>query len=210
MTVYNRDMELPKIIAIVRLPEYSAAVRVAEALEKGGVSALEFTFTGAGVPEAVEEVRRRFPELKVGVGSVRTTEQVNIASSCGAQFIVTPALNPQVNKLSKSYGLTVASGSLTPTEMLQAVESGADYVKVFPIRHLGPQYIKDVLAPLPDLRIVPTGGVDHTNARSYLDAGAVAVAVGGSLVDTQAVARGDFGVLTERAAELIRATEGNR
>jgi 2-dehydro-3-deoxyphosphogluconate aldolase / (4S)-4-hydroxy-2-oxoglutarate aldolase len=200
-------MNLPKIIAIVRLAEYSKAVEVAEALSLGGITCLEFTLTGKGADDAVKAVRKRFPNLLVGLGSIRTQKDVELALECESQFIVTPAFVPEVVKFSTKNNLPIVCGTITPSEMLQATDAGAPFLKVFPARSFGPKYIQDVLAPLPDLKLVPTGGVDASNIKAYLDAGAVSAGVGGKLVDAASVERNDFQSIINSAKELIQAIQ---
>jgi 2-dehydro-3-deoxyphosphogluconate aldolase/(4S)-4-hydroxy-2-oxoglutarate aldolase len=126
----------------------------------------------------------------------------------GAQFVVTPTTSPAVIRACVARGTPILSGALTPTEALTAHEAGASMVKLFPARFGGPQYLRDILAPLPFLRIVPTGGVGAENARAYIDAGAVAIGVGGSLITVQAVAQADWGRITAGARAVVEAIRG--
>jgi len=191
-----------KIVAIVRLEDYTRAVEVARALIAGGVSVLEFTLTGKGANEAIAAVRQNLGDAAcVGVGSVLKPEDAHAAIDSGAQFVVTPALRKQVIAACVNRGTLVLSGGFTPTELLEAYEAGSELVKLFPAQQGGPRYLKDVLAPLPFLKLVPTGGVSAENARDYLAAGAVALGIGGNLVSKQAVAAGDF----ERIPAAARA-----
>ena len=198
-----------KIVAIIRLEEYSRAVDVARALVAGGITALEFTLTGRGAVEAVGAVRGALGDAAcVGVGSVLRPEQADDAISGGAEFLVTPALRPDVIARAVSRGTLVLAGGLTPTELLAAHEAGAGLVKLFPARLGGPAYLRDILAPLPFLKLVPTGGVSAENARDYLAAGAVALGIGGNLVPAPAVARGDFAQITAAARACVAAAGG--
>jgi 2-dehydro-3-deoxyphosphogluconate aldolase/(4S)-4-hydroxy-2-oxoglutarate aldolase len=142
------------------------------------------------------------------VGTVLNVEAAEAAIGAGAQFVVTPTMSPAVIRACVAHGTPILSGALTPTEALAAHEAGADMVKLFPARFGGPQYLRDILAPLPFLRIVPTGGVGAENARAYLDAGAVAVGVGGSLISAQAVAQADWGTITAGARAVVQAVRG--
>lgn len=195
-----------KIVAIVRLDAYERAVEVAQALVAGGVNVLEFTLTGTGAIEAITAVRQALGDAAcVGVGTVLRPEEAISAIDAGAQFVVTPALRKPVIAACVNRNVLVLSGGFTPTELLEAHEAGAALVKLFPARLGGPNYLKDVLAPLPFLKIVPTGGVGAANAREFLAAGAVALGIGGNLIAKQAVAAGAFDQITAAARECVIA-----
>jgi 2-dehydro-3-deoxyphosphogluconate aldolase/(4S)-4-hydroxy-2-oxoglutarate aldolase len=195
-----------RIVAIVRLERYDRAVEVAQALLEGGITAVEFTLTGAGANEAIAACRAALgATMQIGVGTVLDDRAAAAAIGAGAQFVVTPALRPEVILACKSRAVPVLCGAFTPSEALTAHELGADMIKIFPARALGPQYIKDLLAPLPFLKLVPTGGVGPENARAYLDAGAAAVGIGGNLVASSAVAAQDWGTITATARACVAA-----
>ena len=194
-----------RLVAIVRLRDGAALLEVAGALVAGGITTLEFTLTTPGAITAIERCRARFGEAVVGAGTVLDADGARRCLAAGAQFLVSPGFDPDVIAAARVGGALAMPGAMTPTEIVVAWRAGADVVKVFPARALGPRYIADVLAPLPDVPLMPTGGVDATNAADYLRAGAVAVAVGGSLVDPAAVARGDWAALTARARALVAA-----
>ena len=195
-----------KIIAIIRLDDYARAVAVARALVEGGVPVLEFTLTGQGAIEAVVAVRKALGEaVCAGVGSVLHADDARAAIDSGAQFVVTPALRKPVIAACVSRNTPIVCGGFTPTELLEAHEAGAEFVKVFPAQLGGPRYLKDVLAPLPFLKLVPTGGVSAENARDYLAAGAVALGIGGNLISKQAVANGAFDQITAAARTVMAA-----
>ena len=195
-----------KIVAIVRLDDYTRAVEVAQALSQGGINVVEFTLTGKGAIEAVSAVREALGDaVCVGVGSVLKPEQVQAAVDAGAQFVVTPAVRQQVIAACVNRDTLVMAGGFTPTELLDAHEAGAELVKLFPAQQGGVRYLKDILAPLPFLKVVPTGGVSSENARDYLGAGAVAVGIGGQLVSKQAVAAGQFDLITTAAQACVAA-----
>jgi 2-dehydro-3-deoxyphosphogluconate aldolase/(4S)-4-hydroxy-2-oxoglutarate aldolase len=198
-----------KIVAIIRLDEYSKAVQVAQALVEGGISALEFTLTGKGAIEAIGAVRKALGDAAcVGVGTVLSPEDATSSIDGGAEFVVTPAVRPAAIAACVNRGVLVLSGGLTPTELLAAHEAGAELVKLFPARMGGPAYLKDVLAPLPFLKIVPTGGVSAENARDYLAAGASALGIGGNLIPAKAVAASDFAQITATAKACVAAVRG--
>jgi 2-dehydro-3-deoxyphosphogluconate aldolase/(4S)-4-hydroxy-2-oxoglutarate aldolase len=193
-----------KVVAVVRLDSGEQLVNVAEALKAGGITAIEFTASTPGAIDMIKEAATRFGDrVLLGAGTVLDPETARAAILAGAEFIVTPALNLATIELCKRYGKPIIPGALTPTEILTAWQAGADMVKVFPASVMGPGYLKAVLAPLPQVRLVPTGGMSADNAAEYLKAGAVAVGVGGKLVDKAAVARGDWQAITAEAQRLM-------
>lgn len=205
MTIVEKILE-QKIVAIVRLENYDRAVEIARALAAGGVNILEYTLTGRGALEAISFVRRELGDaVIVGVGSVLHSDDANASLDAGAQFVVTPALRKQVIAACVNRRAPILCGGLTPTELLQAHEAGSDLVKLFPAQLGGPRYLRDVLAPMPFLKLVPTGGINPENARDYLNAGAAALGVGGNLISKKAVASGEFEEITEAARALVAA-----
>ena len=194
-----------KIVAIVRLDSGEQMVRVAEALNAGGIFVIEFTCSTPGALDMIKEASGYFgEEVLIGAGTVLDPETARAAILAGAEFIVNPTINLDTIEMCKRYGKPIIAGAMTPTEMLTVWEAGADLVKVFPASNIGgADYIKAVLAPLPQLRLVPTGGVSADNAAQYLKAGAAAVAVGGNLVNKKAVASGDWAMITAEARRLI-------
>lgn len=196
-----------KIVAIVRLDSGEQLVRVAEALKEGGISVIEFTCSMPGALDMIKEASGRFgEEVLIGAGTVLDPETARAAILAGAEFIVSPTINLDTIKMCKRYGKPIIAGAMTPSEMLTVWEAGADLVKVFPASVIGGvDYIKAVLAPLPQLRLVPTGGVNADNAAQYLKAGAAVVAVGGNLVDKKVVSRGDWAAITAEAQRLVSA-----
>lgn len=195
-----------KVVAVVRLDSGDQLIKVAEALKAGGVTAIEFTVPTPGALDMIKQASAYFgDEVIMGAGTVLDPETARAAILSGAQFIVTPALNLKTIQLCRRYGKPVIPGALTPTEILTAWEAGADMVKLFPADSMGPAYLKAVLAPLPQVRLAPTGGISADNAAEYLKAGATALGVGGKLVDKHAVARGDFAALTAEAQRLMQA-----
>lgn len=200
-----------RLVGIIRLAQYTQPVEVAHALVEGGVQVLEFSLTGAQALAAISAAGDALgTRAYVGAGTVRTVEDVNNAADFGATFIVTPAYNRAVLQACRQRDLPVLCGALTPTEMMNALQDGADLIKLFPARLGGPRYVKDLLGPFPDLQLVPTGGVSAENARDYLEAGAVAVALGSSLVPKEAVARRQFADITRAAADCVRVVARER
>lgn len=207
MTTVERVIE-QKIVAIVRLDNYATAVEVAHALVAGGISVLEYTLTGKGAIEAIEKVRAALGDkVCVGVGSVLKPEEANAAIDSGAQFVVTPAFRPLVISACLNRRIPILCGGFTPTELLQAYEAGSELGKLFPATLGGPRYLKDVLAPMPFLKLVPTGGISPDNAREYLAAGAVALGMGGNLISKKAVASGAFGEITAAAKATVASIQ---
>ena len=194
------------VIAVVRLADLTDAVAVARALIAGGVRAVEFTFTNRDAARAVSETSAAVgDDGYIGAGSVLDPETARAAILAGARYIVTPTTKPVTIELCNRYGVDALVGALTPTEMLTAAEAGAAFIKVFPASLGGPRYLKDVLGPLPQLRLIPTGGVTVDNAADFITAGAVAVAMGSNLVDEATVAAKRWDVITERARRISTA-----
>jgi 2-dehydro-3-deoxyphosphogluconate aldolase/(4S)-4-hydroxy-2-oxoglutarate aldolase len=199
-----------RLVAILRLPDLTDAVPLVSALLHGGVRLVEFTLTNPDAGKAVEQCRmaiKQFDqgEAAIGLGSIRTIDEAKLALDCGSQFVVTPIYAPDVIKLCKNANTMICSGAFTPTEIYNAHSDGSEIVKVFPARGLGPNYIKDVLAPMPFLKLMPTGGVDLSNVQAYFSAGAIAVGVGGQFVDATAIKNRDWPAITLSAQSFVRA-----
>ncbi len=193
-----------KLVAIVRLDDLSIAKELTKALIDGGIRAIEFTLTNSDAVAAIAEIRELVDNsIIIGAGSVITAEQVWAVADAGAQFVVSPVWKRAVNSACGETGLPFMPGAFTPTEILRAWEWGASAVKVFPANHLGSRYIKDVLAPLPHLRLMPTGGVNLDNVREHLDNGAFALGVGSSLISNEAVADRDWDRLRDNARRYV-------
>lgn len=193
-----------KIVAVVRAPSPDVVMDICNALADGGVDVLEITFT---VPDALDLIRQVRDTLGdricLGAGTVLDPETCRAAILAGAEFVVSPTLNLDLIRLCKRYDKAVMPGAFTPTEILTAWEAGADIVKVFPADVGGPAYFKAIRGPLPQVRLMPTGGVNLDTAQAFLDAGAVALGAGSSLVPKDAVASGDMGRITEIAKKFI-------
>ena len=193
-------------IAIIRLDDLSEAVAIGQALVAGGLTALEFTLTNSAALEAVAQARAVLGDTAmVGVGTVLDAAAAQASIAAGAQFLVTPIVRRDVIDEGRAQHVPVACGAYTPTEIWEAWQAGAALVKVFPARALGPGYIKDVLAPVPELKLVPTGGVDLENCAAYMKAGAYSVGIGSNLVDPKLVAAKDWAELTRRARAYVEA-----
>jgi 2-dehydro-3-deoxyphosphogluconate aldolase / (4S)-4-hydroxy-2-oxoglutarate aldolase len=204
----SRDSTLQRIldggiVAVVRSESPDRLVEVVRALAEGGVTAAEITLT---VPDAIEVIRKvrdaMGDSIVLGAGSVLDPETARAALLAGAEYIVGPNLNLDVIRLCRRYGKVVMPGALTPTEVVAAWEAGADVVKIFPADLGGPPYLKALRAPLPQIRMMPTGGVDLSTAEAFLKAGAACLGVGGSLVEAKAVALGDFARIKALAGQF--------
>jgi 2-dehydro-3-deoxyphosphogluconate aldolase/(4S)-4-hydroxy-2-oxoglutarate aldolase len=196
----------PGIVAIIRADSSDQLLDVAQALLDGGVTAMEVTMTTPNALEVISEVSAKFgDDILMGVGSVLDPETCRSAILAGAEFVVTPVTKPEVIRMSNRYGKPIASGAFTPTEALLAHESGADFIKIFPADQAGPAYIKNLLAPLPMLQIIPTGGVTPETAADFLRAGCVALGAGSSLVSKEALKNKDWSGITATAQRFVEA-----
>lgn len=202
------------IVSIIRVENSTEAIKSAKSLKEGGIYVIEVSMVTPGALDAIRAISQEFgKEVLVGAGTVLDPETARATILAGAEFIIGPTLNREVIEVCNRYSKIVVPGALTPTEILTAWELGADLVKVFPARLVGPKYIKDILGPLPQVRLVPTGGVNLENAGEFLKAGAVMVAVGGALVDKKAVKEGRFDIITEKARkflEVVKKVRENR
>jgi 2-dehydro-3-deoxyphosphogluconate aldolase/(4S)-4-hydroxy-2-oxoglutarate aldolase len=208
-----REIEEGGVVAIVRFDRSEDLIQVARAVQAGGVRVIEFTMTTPNALRIIEESVREFgQDVLLGAGTVLDAETARAAILAGAEFIVAPTLSPSVIEVCRRYSKVVIPGAFTPTEILTAWECGADFVKVFPAEFGGPGYFKAILAPLPQVKLIPVGGVSLETIADFIRAGASAVAVGSNLVKKSAIAAGEFDELTELArgfvAEVARAREG--
>ena len=203
----NDVLSATKVVAIIRGMAPEVCVKLAGAYQEGGIRLVEVTFDQSGDPQAtvtaIRAIRDAYPNMHVGAGTVITGTQLDLAIGAGAEFIVTPNCNPKIIRKANAAGLVTMPGTITPTEMVTAHEAGADYVKVFPVRVLGPAYIKDVLAPLKHLKLIAVGGVSPDNAADYIKAGCVGIAASGSLVNKDWIAAGEYDKIAAVARQLI-------
>jgi 2-dehydro-3-deoxyphosphogluconate aldolase/(4S)-4-hydroxy-2-oxoglutarate aldolase len=199
------------VVAVIRLKEPDKLHSVIDALAEGGVRALEVTMT---VPRAIELIAELAPRLppgfQIGAGTVIDAETARLAIMAGATFVVGPVLKPDVITTCHRYDVAVMPGCFTPTEILTAWEHGADVVKVFPATSLGPGFFKDLRGPLPQIKMMPTGGVTIENAGAWIKAGAIAVGAGTALLDAAAIEAGDFRVIAERARLIVARVSAAR
>lgn len=196
-----------RIVAVVRLDAPNACIEVAEALRAGGVKIIEIAMTTPGALDVMNSMREEFPDLLVGAGSVLTEEDVDACAEAGAEFQVAPVFNPSILAYALERGIVFSPGVFTPSEAYSAWSQGAQIVKVFPAARLGAKFISDLKAPMPFLRLMPTGGVSRDTIVDFLQAGADVVGAGSWLVDKQAIRRGDFGVITDKARALACAVQ---
>jgi 2-dehydro-3-deoxyphosphogluconate aldolase / (4S)-4-hydroxy-2-oxoglutarate aldolase len=190
------------LVAVIRADSPEQAARIAEACELGGVAAVEITFTVPGASGVIEHLAKKVPRpILLGAGTVLDPETARIAILAGAQFVVSPALNLETARLCNRYQVPYLPGAATIREVIEAMESGADIVKIFPGETLGPAFVKAVKAPLPQAQLMPTGGVSLDNVADWINAGAVAVGVGGTL--TAGAKKGDFASITHLARQFV-------
>jgi len=221
-TSYHKIMSFPQkmqvlgriatagLVAVIRADNPEQAERIAEACALGGVAALEITFTVPGASGVIEHLAKKVSgQILLGAGTVLDPETARIAILAGAQFVVSPALNPDTARLCNRYQVPYMPGAGTVREVIEAMECGADIVKVFPGEILGPAFVKAVRGPLPQAQLMPTGGVSLENVADWIKAGSVAVGVGGNL--TAGAKTGDFASITQLArqfAERIKEARG--
>jgi 2-dehydro-3-deoxyphosphogluconate aldolase/(4S)-4-hydroxy-2-oxoglutarate aldolase len=200
------------IVPVIRAATPELAMRAAEAILAGGIPVFEITMTVPGAPAVIRALADRFGDRAVvGAGTVLDVEAANLCIDAGAAFIVSPGLDLATVAAAHARRVPAMPGALTPTEVIAAWKAGADLVKIFPASAVGgPKYLRALRGPLPDVKLLPTGGVNATTAADYIAAGASALGVGSELVDPAALARGDDAVLTDRARELVAAVRKAR
>ena len=206
-----QQIEVCGIVAIIRANSADELIEAAAAIHAGGVDVIEVTMTTPNALQVINDVSSTYGDkVLVGAGSVLDAETARAVMLSGADFVVSPVTKPDVIEICNRYGKVVIPGAFTPTEILMAWETGADYVKVFPSSGVGADYIKDVKAPLPQIPLVPTGGINAENAADFITAGAAALGVGSALVNNQLIAAGEFATLTERAERLVKEVQRAR
>jgi len=192
------------IVAVVRSQDSQQLVEVVRALAEGGVTVAEITMTVPGALDVIRQARQALgDQVLLGAGTILDPETARAALLAGAEYIVAPTVNLDVIKLCQRYDKLVMPGAFTPTEILAAWEAGADIVKVFPADVVGPAFFKALRGPLPQVRLMPTGGVDLTTAAAFLKAGACCLGVGGQLVEPDAIAKRDFNRIRDMAKQYV-------
>jgi 2-dehydro-3-deoxyphosphogluconate aldolase / (4S)-4-hydroxy-2-oxoglutarate aldolase len=206
LSALNRLLQIG-ILPVVRAASADEAIAIGDAVVAGGIEALEITMTVPGAVEVVGQVSRRYGDrLLIGAGTVLDAEQARQSIEAGARFIVSPIVDEDTIATCRAAQVVVLPGALTPTEVVRAWRAGADLVKVFPCGAVGgASYIKALKAPLPEVRLVPTGGVTLETVAAFFAAGASAVGVGADLCDVAAIRRGEPGRITEAARAYVRA-----
>jgi 2-dehydro-3-deoxyphosphogluconate aldolase / (4S)-4-hydroxy-2-oxoglutarate aldolase len=204
-SVVNERIERTGMIPVIRAESSDEAARVVEAIAEGGVDVFEVTMTVPGAVDLISSLAQRFgDEALVGAGTVMDPESANRCIDAGARFVISPSFDPATVAACVERGVTVMPGALTPTEIVTAWGAGADFVKVFPAGAVGGAgYIKNILGPLPHVKLIPTGGVSATNAADFIRAGAKAVGVGTELVDLKAIRQGNSNIITETARRFL-------
>ncbi|MBN9390739.1 MAG: bifunctional 4-hydroxy-2-oxoglutarate aldolase/2-dehydro-3-deoxy-phosphogluconate aldolase [Chloroflexi bacterium] len=203
------------VVVVIRLDDLSKAADLTRALLDGGVTALEFTMTNPQALEVLTAIKSAFPEFTqgtavIGAGTVLTPDDARAALAAGAQFVVTPVSNFETIKVCTDAGVPIVPGALTPTEIINAWNAGASAIKVFPARAFGPAYFKDLREPLPFLKLIPTGGVSLGNGADFIKNGAIALGVGGNLVDKKLVAAGDWEAIRQKTAAYVELVKKAR
>ncbi len=202
----------PPIVVILRAPDASRFVEVARALVDGGIRAVEFTFTSRGCAAAVEHAKRVLPgDVLVGCGTVRSVEHIDTAISAGADFAVSQVFQPAILQYATERGIPFVPGTLTPTEIAHAAHAGASLIKVSPIGPLGgAKYLRELTGPLPGINLLPTGGVNPSDARDYFEAGAKVLGVSSLLLGDALEADGDLQALATRTERLVRSLAADK
>lgn len=200
------------VVPIVRVESPETALHIADAILKGGIACLEVTLTVPGALSVIERLAGKYGnEFAIGAGTVLDPESARLAINAGACFIVSPNTRTETLALCQRYGIISCPGALTPTEVLTAWEQGGDLIKVFPCDNVGgASYIKALKAPLPQIDLVPTGGVTLENAAEFIQAGATAVAVGSSLMDKRAIVAHDWDAIAAQAKRFVAAVQEAR
>ncbi|HZU14291.1 MAG TPA: bifunctional 4-hydroxy-2-oxoglutarate aldolase/2-dehydro-3-deoxy-phosphogluconate aldolase [Chloroflexota bacterium] len=198
------------VLPVVRLDDLSRALDLADALASGGIPVLEFTLTNPDAVDVIRMVGRERPDLTVGAGTVLDAASARLAILAGARFLVTPVLRPEVIVLGRRYGVPTLCGAFTPTEILAAWEQGSPCIKVFPASTAGPSYFRAVREPLPQVRLMPSGGVTLENTPDFIRAGAAAVSAGGQLVSPDDVRDLNWAAIRARACAFVSAVRDAR
>jgi 2-dehydro-3-deoxyphosphogluconate aldolase / (4S)-4-hydroxy-2-oxoglutarate aldolase len=199
------------LVPVLRAESVEKAMALAEAIAAGGVTVLEITMTVPGAIDVMKRLAKERPDILIGAGTVLDAETARMCILEGARFVVSPALNLKTIELCHRYSVPVLPGALTPTEIVTAWEAGADVVKVFPCSALGgAKYLTALKGPLPQVDLIPTGGVSLATAAEFLAAGAFALGVGSDLVDAKAMAAGKPEIVTETARKYLQIVKEHR
>ena len=205
-----QTIEAAGVVAVVRLADSRSGRDVAAALMQGGLTIIEVTMTVPNAVQLIAELSESLDGVVIGAGTVTNAKTADEVIAAGARFVVSPVFRPEIIAACHARDVAVMPGCFTPTEILGAWELGADIVKVFPSTALGPTFFKDVRGPLPQVKLMPTGGVTLANAGEWIRAGAAAIGVGSALVDPKAVAAGRFDVISGNARQFVDAVRAAR
>ncbi|MEC1523448.1 bifunctional 4-hydroxy-2-oxoglutarate aldolase/2-dehydro-3-deoxy-phosphogluconate aldolase [Neobacillus niacini] len=197
------EIKREKLVAIIRSHSLEGLEDTVRSLYQGGIRAIEITMNTPGALSGIERIKEMYPELLIGAGTVLDSETARLAIMSGAGFLLTPTLKKETVETANRYNVPIIPGVMTPTEVLTAYEYGAQMVKIFPIRQLGPKYLTDLEGPLPFVETIAVGGISLENADLFLKAGATALGIGSSLVDEKLVQKGDFAEIERRAASFV-------
>ena len=207
-----RELYKTGVVAVIRVEDPSALIEVAEALLEGGVNFVEITMTVPGALKIIEKASDKLNDkgVYIGVGTVLKAETGRAAILAGASYVVSPIHNPDVIEMCKGYNVAMMPGAMTPTEAFTAWQAGADVIKIFPADVGGPRFFRDMRGPLPDLKLMPTGGVNLETASEFIKAGAYAVGVGGALVAKSLIAARDFDAIALNAQKFVKVVTDAR
>lgn len=198
------------IVAIIRGVERDVCTEVVDAIAAGGVDAIEITANTPGAVEMIRQAADAVDDVAIGAGTVLDSETARAVQLAGSEFVVTPAVNTEVIETCNRYETPIITGVMTPTEAVTATEAGADFCKLFPASTNGPAHVSAINGPLPQVPIIPTGGVSLDNAAAFFEAGAVALGVGSAIVDDEAITAGEFDEITKAASEFVDLAEAHR
>jgi len=206
-----KQLQTIGLVPVLRADHEDQAVALAGAIADGGVTAMEVTMTVPGAVRVIARLVKERPDMLIGAGTVLDPETARICMLEGAQFVVSPALNVKTVEMCQRYDIAVLPGALTPTEVVNAWQCGADVIKIFPASAMGgAKYLKALKAPLPQVEMIPTGGCSLATAREFLEAGAFALGVGADLVDHKALTRGEAHLITENARQYLKIVQDYR
>lgn len=208
-SILNRISE-EKIVAIIRAESTENLIPTVDSLYKGGIRVVEVTMNTPGAIKGIESLKALYPDLLIGAGTVLDSETAVLAIMAGASFLLAPTVNQKTIEAANRYDVPLIPGVFTPTEALSAYEAGAKMVKIFPIRSLGPSFLKDLKGPLPFIQTMAVGGISLENAKDYLEAGAMSLGIGSSLVDDGIVQTGNYEEIEKRASRFVEIANNAR
>ena len=204
-----KEIEDKKIVAIVRGVEHDDLLPLVQAMYDGGIRLVEVTYgkkSDEETAKSIEMLAKMFAgKMLVGAGTVRTKKQVRLTKKAGGTFIISPDMNPNVIRATKRNKMVSIPGVLTPSEITKAVRTGADFVKLFPVTSMGPEYVKAIKAPLSDIKMLAVGGVDETNMKDYLKVGISGFGIGSNIVNKKLIENKDFAAITELSKQFVEA-----